>query len=74
MDLFGELKCGRKGRHTMKKSKFTEEQIAWALKQRDLGTPVQEVCRKLGIAKATFFNWKKRYGGMSRCRQRRSTE
>lgn len=49
----------------MKKSKFTEEQIAWALKQVELGTPVEEVCRQLGIAKAPFFNWKKKYGGIS---------
>jgi putative transposase len=54
----------------MKKSKFTEEQIAWALKQADLGTPV-EVCRALGIAKATFFNWKKKYAGMSTYELRR---
>lgn len=55
----------------MKKSKFSEEQISWALKQADMGTPVEEVCRKLGIAKATFFNWKKRYGGISTYELRR---
>jgi putative transposase len=55
----------------MKKSKFTEEQISWALKQADMGTPVDEVCRKLGIAKATFFNWKKKYGGISTYELRR---
>ncbi|KGD14204.1 transposase family protein [Burkholderia pseudomallei] len=39
----------------MKKSKFTEEQIAYALKQAELGTPVAEVCRKMGISDATFY-------------------
>lgn len=48
----------------MKKSKFTEEQIAFALKQAELGTRVEEVCRKLGISEATFYLWKKRYGGV----------
>ncbi|KFL18970.1 transposase family protein [Ralstonia pickettii] len=46
----------------MKTSKFTEAQIAFALKQAELGTKVEEVCRKLGISEATFYNWKKRYG------------
>ena len=49
----------------MKKSKFTEEQIAFALRQAETGTRVGEVCRKLGISEATFYNWKKKYGGMS---------
>lgn len=48
----------------MKKSKFTEAQIAFALKQCETGTRVDEVCRKLGISQATFFNWKKKYGGL----------
>lgn len=48
----------------MKKSKFTEAQIAFALKQSEHGTPVQEVCRKIGITEATFYNWKKKYGGI----------
>ena len=48
----------------MKKSRYTEEQIALALKQAELGTPVEEVCRKLGIAEQTFYRWKKRYAGM----------
>lgn len=48
----------------MKKSKFTEEQIAFALKQAELGTPVAEVCRKMGISDATFYAWKKKYGGL----------
>ena len=48
----------------MKKSKFTEAQIAFVLKQADEGTAVTEVCRKAGISDATFYNWRKRYGGM----------
>ncbi|GJK67689.1 transposase [Klebsiella oxytoca] len=49
----------------MKKSRYTEEQIAFALKQAELGTPVPEVCRKLGISDATFYTWRKRFGGLS---------
>ena len=48
----------------MKKSRFTEQQIAFALQQAEGGTPVEEVCRKLGISQATFFRWKKVYGGL----------
>jgi len=48
----------------MKKSRFTEEQIAFALKQAELGTPVAEVIRKMGISENTFYNWKKKYGGL----------
>jgi len=55
----------------MKKSKFTEEQVAWALKQSELGISVEEVCRKLGIAEATFYNWKKKYGGLGPSELRR---
>ena len=49
----------------MKKSRFTEQQIAFALQQAATGTPVEEVCRKLGISQATFFRWKKVYGGLT---------
>ena len=48
----------------MRSSKFTEEQIAFALKQAETGTPVKEVIRKLGITEQTFYRWKKKYGGM----------
>ncbi len=40
----------------MKKSRFTDEQIAFALKQAETGTRVAEVCRKMGISEATFYN------------------
>ena len=60
----------------MKRSKFTEQQIAFALKQAELGTPVEEVCCKIGISDATFYNWKKKYGGLgqSELRQLRQLE
>ena len=48
----------------MKKSRFTEEQIAFALKQAETDTRVEEVYRKMGISEATFYNWKKKFGGM----------
>ncbi|OBU84404.1 transposase [Chromobacterium subtsugae] len=48
----------------MKKSKFTEEQIAFALRQAESGTTIAEVCRKMGVSEATFYNWKKKYGGL----------
>ena len=48
----------------MKKSRFTEEQIAYALKQAELGTAVGEICGKKGIAEATFYVWRKKYGGL----------
>ena len=48
----------------MKKTKFTEQQISFALKQADTGTRVDEVCRKMGISEATFYNWKEKFGGL----------
>ena len=48
----------------MKKSKFTEAQIVFAIKQSETGVAVTEVCRKMGISEATFCNWKKKYGGL----------
>jgi putative transposase len=48
----------------MKRSKFTESQIIFALKQAETGVKVEEVCRKMGISEATFYNWKKKYGGL----------
>ena len=48
----------------MKRSKFTESQIVFVLKQAEEGTAVAEVCRKAGISQATYFNWKKKYAGL----------
>ena len=48
----------------MKKTKFTEEQIAFALRQADTGTSIDEICRKMGICQATYYQWRKKYGGL----------
>lgn len=48
----------------MKTIRFTETQIVKSLKEYDGGRNVQEICRELGIHKATFYNWKKKYSGM----------
>jgi len=48
----------------MRSSKFTEEQIAFALRQAETGTSVKEVIRKMGISEQTFYRWKKKYSGM----------
>jgi len=48
----------------VRKSRFTEEQIAMALRQAEAGTPVAEICRKLEITETTFYRWKKKYGGL----------
>ena len=55
----------------MKRSRFTEQQIAFALKQQEVGTPVDEICRKMGISDATFYKWKKKYSGLGPSEQRR---
>lgn len=48
----------------MKKSRFTEEQIAYALKQAETGVSVSEVIRRMGVSEQTFYRWKKLYGGL----------
>ena len=48
----------------MKKTRFTETQIVSTLKRQEAGIPTKEICRELGISEATFYNWKKKYGGM----------
>ena len=55
----------------MKKTKFTEAQIAFILKQADDGVSVAEVCRKAGISDATFYNWRKKYAGLIPSEMRR---
>ena len=55
----------------MRKSKFTEEQIAFALKQAEHGTPITEVTRKMGITEETYYRWKKKYGGLGTAELRR---
>lgn len=48
----------------MRRSKYTEEQIAMALRQAEAGTPITEICRKLEITETTFYRWKKKFGGL----------
>ena len=55
----------------MKRSKFTESQIVFALQQAETGVAVAEVCRKLGISEATFYNWKKKFSGLGSAELRR---
>jgi putative transposase len=57
----------------MKRSRFSDEQIAYALRQAEAGTAVADVCRQLGISEATFYVWKKRYAnlGMTEIRELR---
>ncbi len=55
----------------MKASTFSDAQKAFFLKQGADGVPVAEICRKAGISQATYFNWKKKYDGMSPPKMRR---
>lgn len=55
----------------MKKSRFTEQQIAFGLRQAEGGTAVREICRKMGISEQTFYRWKKKYAGMGVAEVRR---
>ena len=55
----------------MKRSRFTDQQIAFALQQAEQGTQVGEVTRKMGISEQTFYRWKKKYGGLSVAELRR---
>ena len=48
----------------MRKSKYTEEQIAYTLRQAESGVPVAEIIRKLGITEQTFYRWKRRFLGL----------
>ena len=55
----------------MKRSRYTNEQIAFALRQAESGTPVGEVCRKMGVSEQTFYRWKRKYVGMGVAELRR---
>ncbi len=55
----------------MKKSRFTEEQIAFALRQAENGTSIAAITRKLGVSEQTFYRWKKKFGGMGVAEVRR---
>lgn len=55
----------------MRKSKFSEQQIAFILRQAEEGTRVEEVCRKAGISQQTYYRWRKKYGGLMPSEMRR---
>jgi len=55
----------------MGKPNYTEEQIAAALRRVEGGTPVAEVCRKLGVSEQTYYRWKKKFAGMGVAELRR---
>ena len=48
----------------MKRSRFSDEQIAFVLRQAESGVPVEEVCRKMGVSQQTFYRWKKKFAGL----------
>jgi putative transposase len=60
----------------MKRSKFTEEQVTYVLRQAEAGTAVEDICRSMGISQATFYIWKKNFGelGASEVRRLRQLE
>ena len=60
----------------MKRSKFTEEQVTYVLRQTKAGTAVEDICRSMGISQATFYIWKKKFGelGASEVRRLRQLE
>ena len=55
----------------MKRSKYSAEQVTFALRQAESGTAVAEICRKMGISEQTFYRWKKKYIGMGIAEVRR---
>ena len=60
----------------MKRSRFSEEQIVYAIRQAESGTPIGDFCRQLGVSAATFYAWKKKYAhlGVSELRRLRQVE
>ena len=60
----------------MKRSRFSEEQIAYALRLAESGTPVADVCRQIGVSEATYYTWKKKFGdlGVSELKRLRMLE
>ena len=58
------LRHGLDNGEEMNKSRYTEEQIAYAIRQGETGTRVEDICRQMGISEAVYYNWKKKYGGL----------
>ena len=48
----------------MKRKRYSDEQIAFALRQAESGTTVDKICRELGVLEPTFYRWKKQFAGM----------
>ena len=55
----------------MKRKRYSEAQIAFALRQAESGTSVEEVVRRMGISEATFYRWKDQYHGLGVAELRR---
>lgn len=55
----------------MKGSRYTVEQVSFAMRQAESGTPVSEICRNMGISEQTFYRWKKKFSGMGVAEVRR---
>ena len=55
----------------MKRKRYSDERIAFALRQAEGGTAVEGICRKLGVSEATFYRWKKQFAGMGTVEIRR---
>jgi putative transposase len=55
----------------MKSSRYTAEQIAFAMRQAESGTAVAEICRKMGISEQPFYRWKKKFAGIGVAEVRR---
>ena len=53
------------------KKRFTEEQIAYALRQNEAGKSVAEICREMGVSEQSFYHWRRKYAGMGVAELRR---